>query len=68
MTHSLRSSRSSHSRMAGARLLHAVTFARLLPGFHMTDSMLRAVDATIEHIVSRHPNTPTGRAWLEVSE
>lgn len=59
--------RSDHPRMAGAKLLHTLEWARLVPGFQASDRMLRAVDATIDHILSRHPDTATAREWREVA-
>ena len=58
--------RSDHPRMAGAKLLHTMAFARLLPGFRASDLCFRAVDATIDHITLRHPDTKTAREWSEV--
>lgn len=40
----------THPRLAGARLLHAMVLGALLPGFKPSDRMYRAVDAAIDHI------------------
>lgn len=55
--------RTNHPRMAGARLLHAMEFAVLLPGFNPSDHLVRVTDVVIEHITQRHPDTKYARQW-----
>jgi hypothetical protein len=58
-------STSSHPRMAGSRLLHALTVAQTLPDYREIPNLVRAADATIEHILRRHPRTRTAREWSD---
>lgn len=53
------------SRMAGAKLLHTLTWAQHLPGYRVSERCVRAADDTIEYICWRHPNSPTAVAWSE---
>lgn len=57
-----------HPRLAGARLLHAMELAALLPGFSPSERLVKATDETIEHIGSLHRDTTTARAWSEAAE
>lgn len=57
----------THPRLAGAKLLHTMEWARILPGFYPSDRLIRAVDATIEFISSEHWNTKSAREWKDAA-
>lgn len=65
---SIRTGSTTHPRMAGAALLHAMELARLLPGFNPSDRLYRATDATIDHLSQWHERTRYAREWLEAAE
>lgn len=65
---SLRMGSTTHPRLAGAALLHAMEFSRILPGFNPSDRMLRAADEAIDHIAARHTHTRSAREWHEAAE
>ena len=52
-----------HPRLAGAKLLHAMELAALLPDFNPSERLLKATDETIEHIEKQHSATSTAREW-----
>lgn len=58
----------THPRMAGAALLHAMELAQMLPGFNPSDRLMRATDEAIEHVTARHIQTRYGREWLQAAE
>lgn len=58
---------SDHPRMAGSKLLHAMTLAQSLTGFRASDRMYRAVDATIDHITKSHARSGTAREWADAA-
>lgn len=53
----------THPRLAGAKLLHAMELAALLPSFNPSDRILRAADETIDYIERLHSDTGTAREW-----
>lgn len=64
---SLRVGSTTHPRMAGAKLLHVMEFARLLPAFNPSERLMKAVDATIDHLIANHSKTASARDWQEAA-
>lgn len=60
---SLRIGHTTHPRLAGARLLHTMELAALLPSFNPSERLLKATDAAIDHIEALHSDTGTARDW-----
>lgn len=60
---SLRIGHTTHPRLAGARLLHAMELAALLPNFNPSERLVKATDETISHIEKLHADTGTARVW-----
>ena len=64
---STRLGHTTHPRLAGSKLLHAMVLGQMLPGFNPSERLVRAVDATIEHLWLSHTNTATARDWREAA-
>lgn len=62
---SMKTGATSHPRMGGARMLHTMELAQLLPGFNPGHRLENAMDATISHLADWHSNTRYGREWKE---
>ena len=48
----------THPRLAGARLLNAMILGAQLPYFRASDRLIRAADATIDHLEKWHRRDP----------
>lgn len=47
----------THPRLGGSRFLHAMILGATLPGFHPSDRMYRAADATIDYLEGARTKT-----------
>jgi hypothetical protein len=56
-----------HPRLAGAKLLHTTEFAQILPYFNPSDRLMKAVDATIDHLTLNHSRTVYARDWQDAA-
>lgn len=57
----------THPRMAGAALVHAMSLGAIIPHFHPSDRLLKATDAAIDHILINHSGSSTAQIWSEAA-